>query len=126
MSHITRIKTQLVELELVKLALLEIECEIEEGENLKVSEVTAPIMMKILFPGQKRAVALVRDKDGKCSLAGDATVMKNITADQHLAKLHQRYAYHTVKQALLKQGFQLEQELVSDKNEIHLTLRRMS
>ena len=125
MSHLTRVKTKLVDLDMLKLALADLDCQYEEGQNLKVAEVTSPILMKILFPGASKHVALIRDKDGTCSLAGDATVMGNLNREGQIAQLSQRYAYHTVKSTLLKQGFLMDEETVGAKNEIRMTLRRM-
>ncbi|MBX9572281.1 MAG: DUF1257 domain-containing protein [Candidatus Obscuribacterales bacterium] len=124
MSHITKVKTKLVDLEMLHLALKDIDCQFEEGDDLKIPEVNGPVLMKLTFAGMKRHVALVADSDGSFSIVGDATLIGNLKRDQQIGRLMQRYAYHSVKSTLLKQGFQLDQESVGEQSEIRLTLRR--
>lgn len=124
MSHITKVKTKFVDLDMFRLALKDIECQFEEGEDLKIPEVNGPVVMKLTFAGLKRHVALIAEKDGAYSIVGDATLLGQLKREEQIGRLLQRYAYHSVKSTLLKQGFQLDEETVGDKSEIHLTLRR--
>ena len=124
MSHITRVKTKLVDLEMLRLALKDIACVFEEGDDLKIPELNGPVIMKLTFAGMKRHFALVADKDGTFSIVGDATLIGQLKRDQKVGRLLQRYAYHSVKGTLLKQGFQLDEESVGAQSEIRLTLRR--
>lgn len=124
MSHITRVKTKIVDLEMLRQALKDVKCEFEEGDDLNVPEVNGKVLMKLTFAGTKRHVALVADKDGSFSIVGDATFIGMLQKEQHVGRLLQRYAYHSVKSTLLKQGFQLDEESVGSNSEIRLTLRR--
>lgn len=124
MSHITRVKTKLVDLEKLKIALEECQCTYEEADNLKMAEVTSPLIMKILFAGAKRSIGIVKESDGSFSLVGDADHLATLRREGKIDKVMQRYAYHSIKDTLLKQGFHLEEETLGQKSEIRMTLRR--
>ena len=124
MSHISRIKTQIVEKQYLIAALKELGYEIEEDSQISA------------FGGQKTAV----DIKVKLRLSYDIGFRKNganyeIVADWYgvhgenaksfTDKVMQRYAYQATRAKLEEQGFSLIQE-TNEKGKIQLVLRRMA
>lgn len=126
MSHITRVKTKLQNLDKIKLALKDLNIEFEEGENLEESELSGHIALFIKLPPSRHRIALSKCPDGSYSLSGEQAVMRMAEEQELLQKLNQRYAYHIVKDKLLEQGFHLESEKQGEESSIHLILRRTS
>lgn len=124
MSHISRVKTELRELEFIKKALKDLDIDFEEDDFEHIPEIEDPIELLIRLPKSRHPIALIRGKDGSYAFAGEQSVMKMAKGMELTEKINQRYAYHFVKDKLFQQGFHLESETQGDKDEIHLTLRR--
>lgn len=124
MSHITRVQTELKDIQFIKLALKDLEIDFEDDDFLDVPEVEGPIELVIRLPRSRHPIALVRNKDESYSLEGEQSVMRIAEEMQLMQKVSQRYAYHMIKDRLHQQGFHLEGETQGDENKIHLTLRR--
>jgi hypothetical protein len=124
MSHITRVKTLLKDLNLIKKVLSELGVDFVEGTQLRVLEAELPVEVVIRLPDSRHPIALVLNEDSSYSLSGQQNVMSSLACQELVAKLKQRYAYHIVKDRLAQQGFQLETETAGEEGRIHMTLRR--
>ncbi len=124
MSHISRVKTELRELEFIMQALRDLEIDFVTEDFEHIPEIEDPIELLIRLPKSRHPIALVKGKDGSYSFEGEQSVIKMAKELDLTDKISQRYAYHFVKDRLLQQGFHLESESKGEEDEIHLTLRR--
>jgi hypothetical protein len=126
MSHISRIKTQMVEKSFITQALTDLGYTWEEGE------------IEIAGLGRERARADIRVKTGAFSadiglakrgeayaLIADWSGVRNVTQAQFQQQLMQRYAYHATRAKLQAQGFDLVSEETSQDGQVHMVLRRV-
>jgi len=124
MSHISRVKTQMVEREFLIQALKDLGYSYEEGD------------LEIKGTGGKKALVAIKIK---LRLSFDIGFQKNgdayeIVADWYgvrgmkkkdfTEKVMQRYAYIAARVKLEEQGFTLVSEEIGEKGKIHLVLRR--
>ena len=127
MSHFTRIKTQIVEKEHLLTALSDLGYTYEEGNisvrGYKNKQTSAEI--KVPTKNPKYDIGFRKQGDSY-EIVADWWGIKGINRKQFQQQLTQRYAYHTAKAKLAVQGFNLVNEQVDDKGEIHLVLRRMA
>ena len=125
MSHISRIKTQMVEKEFLLMALKDLGYSYEEGD-LEVKG----------FGGQHTHVeiklSLRLSNDIGFHKSGDAYEMvadwfgvHNLKQKDFTNQLMQRYAYHAACSKLEEQGFTLVNEENQKDGQIRLVLRRM-
>ena len=116
MSHITRIRTQMVEQEYLTKALddLGYTYEVERGDQVRV-ELPGFLRRRVLFSKRGDAYELVGDFWG---MGGKPREM--------LTKLTQRYAYHATMAKLAEQGFTLASEEREPNGRVRLLLRRVS
>ncbi len=123
MSHFTRIKTQIVELEYLKRALADLKYEYEEGSKVRG------------FGGQRaEADLLVKTKGypigfkkhgATYELVADWWGVRGVKKT-FLQEVMQRYAYHAVCDKLQSQGFEMVSEQVERGGQVHLVLRQMA
>ena len=117
MSHISRIKTQMVEKEYLLTALKDAGYRYEEGKNLVDIKVhTKFFSSAIVFRKSGQAYECVADWMG----------VRGIKQQEFIQQITQRYAYHAARAKLEAQGFALVSEEVQEGNRIHLRLRRMA
>lgn len=113
MSHISRIKTQIVEKELLVKALQDLGYPVEEGEkNVKVA---IRFSYPITFERRDQTYEIVADWWG----------VRGVKRPEFVQQVTQRYAYHATRAKLEEQGFDLIEE-VQEKGEIRLVLRRIA
>ncbi len=126
MSHITRIKTVMVEKDYLKAALQDLGYTVEEGA-LKVGMLgeRTPVEMKISTGFLSCAIGLRRSGDAY-EVVADWSGIRGIKRKDFLQKIQQRYAYHAARARLTEQGFELTSEEVQKDGKIHLVLRRMA
>lgn len=113
MSHISRIKTQIVEKTLLLKALQDLEYPVtDEGETVKV-----PIRFSypIHFERRGQTYEIVADWWG----------VRGVKRAEFVNQVLQRYAYHVARAKLEEQGFDLIEE-VQEKGQIRLVLRRVA
>ena len=126
MSHISRIKTQMVEKELLLMALQDLGFSYEEGD-LEVKgfggqhthvEIKLPLHLSndIGFQKSGDAYEIVADWFG----------VRNLKQKDFTNQLLQRYAYHAACSKLAEQGFTLVNEEKQKDGQIRLVLRRMA
>ncbi len=125
MSHITRIKTKIVEKQYLLRAIEDLGYHYEEGE-LSISgfganktnvdiKISLRLSNDIGFRQTSQGYEIIADWWG----------VRGISQKDFTARLMQRYAYHTTRAKLETQGFSLIEETAKD-GQIHLTLRRMA
>ncbi len=125
MSHISRLKTKLVEKEYLVLALKDLGYTVEDG----------PATLAGMFGESARV-----DLKVSMRLSGDIGFHKNGESYEILADwwrvrgvkerefadaVAQRYAYHATRARLEQQGFTLVEEETGEKGQIRMVLRRM-
>lgn len=113
MSHISRIKTQIIEKAYLVKALQDLDYPVsEDGETVKV-----PIRFSYPISFQRRGVAY--------EIVADWWGVRGVKRAEFVSQVMQRYAYHAARAKLEEQGFDLIEE-VKEKGEIRLVLRRMA
>ncbi len=113
MSHISRIKTQIVEKALLLKALQDLEYPIaEDGEKI-----TVPIRFSYPIHFERRG--------NTYEIVADWWGVRGVKRAEFVNQVLQRYAYHAARAKLEEQGFDLIEE-VKEKGEIRLVLRRMT
>lgn len=109
--------------ELLLQALSDLGYEIEEGEDLSITNgiksVKVDFLVKVPYTD---SIGFRKGKNGWQLTADWFRV--NLDRKTFENRLKQQYAYRSVMQSLEKQGFQLTEEIRDDKQRIHLVLRR--
>jgi hypothetical protein len=125
MSHISRIKTKIVERELLLKALADLGYPVEEGE-LKVNGFNVagmPVEIKIPL---RFSYPIGFQRSGETyEIVADWWGVRGIKQQEFVNQVMQRYAYHATRARLEEQGFDLIEE-IQEKGEIRLVLRRMA
>ena len=123
MSHISVMKIAFADRELLLQALTELGYEIEEGENLRITDgiKSAKVDFLIKVP-YTESIGFRKGKNGWHLTADWFRV--NLDRKKFENELKQRYAYLSVRQSLEKQGYQIAEETRDEKQQIHLVLRR--
>ena len=121
MSHFTRIKTQLTNLDTVERALEDLGYRVEHAGSARG------------FAGQRAKADLVvqagqydigfTQRDGQIEMVADLWGLE-LDRDAFLKQLTQRYAYHTVKAQAAQQGWQNVEEEVQSDGSIRLVMQR--
>lgn len=121
MSHFTRIKTQLTNLDTVEQALADLGYEVQRGASARG------------FGGQRARADLVvsagqydigfAQRGGQVEMVADFWGL-DIDRNAFLQQLTQRYAYHTVKAQAAEQGWQNVEEVVQPDGSIRLVMQR--
>ncbi len=123
MSHITRIKTQIVEKEFLLQALTDLGYRYEEGdlEIHAAGTARAKVQIKVLLR-MSLDIGLRHTPQGY-EIVGDWWGVRGIKQAEFTNALMQRYAYLATRARLEAQGFALVEETNQD-GQMHLTLRR--
>jgi hypothetical protein len=124
MSHISRIKTQIVDKGYLLQALKDLGYEVEEGEELAVSgfrgqQAKAELLVKLPLSND---IGFIKNGEGY-EIVADWFGVHGIKAQTFSQQVTQRYAYVATRAKLEEQGFALVQES-QEKGAIHLVLRR--
>ncbi len=124
MSHISKLKTEWVDAEILILALRDLGYPIEQGE-LKITSLRGEqtdVEIKIR-PPLSAEIGFRRNK-GKFEIIADWFGVMGIKRKDLVRQINQRYAYHAARQKLEEQGFYLVKKK-DEAGKIHLLLRRM-
>jgi hypothetical protein len=126
MSHFTILKTRLVSKEhiLKALADLNLRCEVGTLEIADAYGKRTPVEIKVPVRGENGEFGFRRAGDAY-ELVGDWWGIHDLTQQELVQRLTQRYAYHVAKDQLEAQDFMLVEEEVRPDNTIHLVVRRM-
>jgi len=125
LSHVTRIKTQIVEKEQLLSALEDLGYRYEEGDLVLSSvggektNVQIKVLLRMSFD-----IGFRKTPQGY-EIVADWWGVRGVNQKDFTTHLLQRYAYHTTRAKLEAQGFNLVEETAKD-GQIHLTLRRMA
>ncbi len=126
MSHISHVKTQMIEKKFLTQALKDLGYAYEEGD------------LQIQGTGGKKAHVAIKlnlrlsldigfQKNGDTDayeIVADWYGVRGVKKKEFTEKVMQRYAYVATKAKLEEQGFSLVSEEVGEKGKIHLVLRR--
>lgn len=129
MSHFSRIKTQMVEKELLLQALQDNGYTHEEGEGLKVRGFGGNKAQVDIKVSSKKLLSYdvgFRKNGNVYECIADWWGVRGINQQEFMHKVSQRYAYHAARAKLEAQGFSLVSEEIQEGNRIHLKLRRMA
>ena len=124
MSHISHVKTQMIEKEFLTQALKDLGYSYEEGDleikgtGGKKANVAIKINLRLSLD-----IGLQKNGDAY-EIVADWYGVRGIKKKEFSEKLMQRYAYVATKAKLEEQGFSLVSEEVGEKGKIHLVLRR--
>jgi hypothetical protein len=125
MSHISRIKTQMVEQKFIINALHDLGYAVEEGD-LKIKALGGDEVKVELKVNLKMSNDIGLRKNGNhYEVIADWWGVRSIKKETFVNQLTQRYAYHATKSKLEQQGFTLVEEETKDTGQIRLVLRRM-
>ena len=125
MSHISKIKTQMIEKDLILQAIQDLGYRFEvgslelEGVHQQKTQVEIKIISRL-----GNDIGLNKNKDSY-EIIADWWGVLGITQKEFTERLTQRYAYLAVTTQLEKQGFTLASE-ENIEGKIHLVLRRMA
>ena len=126
MSHLSRIRTKMVEKEFLLKALEEAGYQHETGSGLKVKSYDGEqvdVDVKIRGKFFSSAIGFQKKEQGYECVA-DWWGVRGISQKDFLQKIKQRYAYHAALSKLEAQGFSLVSEELEEGKRIHLKLRR--
>lgn len=125
MSHISRIKTRIVEKEFLLRALADLGYPVEEGDvtlngfNVAGTKVDIKIPLRFSYP-----IGFRRNGD-TYEVVADWWGVRGVKATDFVNQVTQRYAYYVARAKLEEQGFDLIEE-VKEKGQIRLLLRRVA
>ena len=125
MSHFTRLKTQIVEKELLTQALTDLGYTWEEGDlelrGFGVERTRVELKVKSGLLGHEIGF---KKSGNTYAVVADWWGVRSAQRDQFLQKLNQRYAYHAARLKLEAQGFTLVNEETQPDGQVRLVLRR--
>jgi hypothetical protein len=126
MSHFTRIKTRIAEKKFLTQALQDLNYAYEEGDVEIRGYGGNRTAVEIKIPTNNHGYDIGFRKSGDAyELVADWYGIRNITQQQFLQSVMQRYVYLATKEKLEEQGFTLATEEVERDGRVHLTLRRV-
>jgi hypothetical protein len=125
MSHISRIKTQMVEREFLIKAIEDLGYTWEEGD-LKLNGFSEAARVEIKIPVRLSNDIGFRKTEHGYDIIADWWGVRKINQKEFTDKLTQRYAYHATCARLAEQGFTLVNEQSQPGGEIRLVLRRLN
>ena len=129
MSHFSKLQTSLFEQEFVCLALDDLDLSYELGHSLKIQgwmDHSSTAQIRVVMPSSSHNIGFCRESEDQPYVClADWWGIHGYTEQSFVNKVTQRYAYHSTKETLERQGFTLIEE-VQEEQRIHLRLRRMA
>jgi hypothetical protein len=129
MSHFTRVKTKMTDVEVLCEALRDIGHEPHRGVVVRGYAGRSAPAEVVVRPGGAYDVGFARAPDGTLHVLADWWGVGRDTGlreETFLPPVLQRYAYRTVVKQAAAQGFRVVQEVVGADQGIKLTIRRWS
>jgi len=130
MSHITKIRTQMVEKEYLLKAIQDLGYTYEEDKASIQGVYNQKAAVDIKIPLRLSADIGFKKIDDHYEIIADWYFVNSVDRNKFVPQLLQRYAYHATKAKLEEQGFTLVSEEVENKGkqkgQIRLVLRRMA
>lgn len=125
MSHITRIKTKLVDRGFLVQALQDLGHQCDVGA-VKIRGAMMEMEFVIKIPLRQIGYEIgFRQADGAFEMVAEWDLILGFKRKRFLAQLTQRYAYHATRAKLKEQGFELLREEQGQDGRIHLVLQRI-
>ncbi len=125
MSHFTKIKTRLINKELLIKALQDLGYNVNDGKVQIRGYEGQKTDVDIMIPTGNTGYDIGFRKEGDSySLVADWWGIRDITSEDFLNRVQQKYAYNAVRERMEEQGFELIEEENEEDKTIHLTLRR--
>lgn len=127
MSHFTRVKTQITDVEVLKRALSDLKYPYAENTLVRGYQGKKEQAELVVRPGGDYDIGFVKGQDGNFQIVADWWGVhkdNGLKEQAFLNPVMQRYAYHTVVEQVAKQGFSVVQESVGTDNTVKLTVRR--
>ena len=124
MSHISRIKTQLMEKAYLLEAIEDLGYTYEVG-NLKLSGMTESVAVDVKVHLRMSFDIGLHRTDHGYEIIADWWGVRGVSKKEFTEKLTQRYAYRAACARLAEQGFALASEETKASGEIHLVMRRI-
>ena len=125
MSHFTRIKTQMVDPDLITRALADLGYEWERGD-LSVRGFglnRRQVEIKVKRSALSAEIGFMKS-GGFYEIVADWSGVRGVSREAFRQQVLQRYAYHATRLKLEAQGFSLVQEETQKDGQIRLVLRR--
>jgi len=124
-SHFTRVKTQMVDRDLLVQALADLGHVAETGECLVRGYEGRRTTVEVRVPTRHAGYDIGFARSGKAfEMVADWWGISSVRPERFLQQVQQRYAYHAARDRLTAQGFSLANEEVDAQGRIHLVLRR--
>lgn len=124
MSHISKLKTEWVDAEILMLALSDLGYHVEKGDltiaSLRGEETRVELKIRPPLSGEIG----FRQNKGKFEIVADWFGVLGVKRNTLVRQINQRYAYHAARRKLEEEGFYLVEEK-DEAGKIHLLLRRM-
>jgi hypothetical protein len=124
MSHISRIKTQMIEKEFLMKAIEDLGYAWQEGD-FNLTGVSESTRVEIKIPIRFSNDIGFRKTNQGYEIVADWWGVRKVKQKEFTEKLYQRYAYHATCARLAEQGFALVNEETNPGGEIRLVLRRV-
>lgn len=126
MSHITRIRTRMVQKAYILAALKELGYDVEENCSVRGFLLKqTPVDIKVSTGKGGYDIGLNKQADGY-EIVADWWGVRGIRSADFAHQVAQRYAYHAVRTQLEEKGFSLVSENVDKDNSVRLVLRRIA
>ena len=126
MSHITRVKTQMMDREFVLRALDDLSYQYEANDDVFIGGYLAPrqkVDIKV-SRGFFRGPLGLRKSGRQFEVLASSDLVRRSLLTEFTHKLTQRYAYHAVREKLHAQGFNLVSEDLQQDGRLSIVLRR--
>ena len=128
MSHFTRVKTQITDVEVLKRALADLKHPYVENTIVRGYQGKNEQAELVVQPGGAYDIGFTRaGADGAFHVVADWWGVEReakLREKAFLEPVMQRYAYHKVVAEMAKQGFSVVQETVAADQTVKLTVRR--
>lgn len=125
MSHISRLKTQMVEKEYLLQALKDLSYNYEEGDvqvrsfGGRMTHVDIKVKIPLSYD-----IGFHKNAGGTYDIVADWYGVRGVKEKAFAEKVMQRYAYHAARAKLEEQGFTLVEEQQGKSGQIRMVLRR--
>ena len=132
MSHFTKVKTKIKNLNRLKKILQELDFSYEESmetSNIKIrgwNKEETEVLLKIKTGGSY-SIGVIKNKEGFYEFVADwwgVETTSGLEQENFINKITRQYAYTTIIEKIRKKGYDLVTEEVDDSQNIRLVVRR--
>jgi hypothetical protein len=135
MSHFTTVQTKIRNLMRLEESLKDLKLNYtraEQGQKVHVKGYqgqTTEADLVVHISKQYEIGVNIDTETGNATFVADwefVEIHSGYSQEEFTRKVSQRYAYHTVKEEVVKRGYSLEEETVDENNHIHVTVSSWS